>query len=433
ALAIALIILAFLLDMLNYSFMQIQIHYLDEKKISYMEYRFPSLYYLFNPQKKTNRYYIRFIKEGFGNIVVSSRVDTSRLIRALQKNNKDLNRYLDELLYLWNAQLAPFNKINSKQELKHRLYYYDPANRHPIYYERTKMLHQAQDIESIDALLAQGATINDLNRQGQHILHFAQDSNLTKYIITLGASINYPDMRGHTPIMKAIQNYQKTQNQEYLKIIKLFLAHHADTRKALSVTHDIEIAKLLLTYDANVNEIDPFGHSVLHDLVHQAKQNPKNYYAIINFLIDNKADINHTDNIKRSLLHKTTDPSMIILLLDKGIDTTLRNHRDKSAYEYWLSKYEELKRYPFNVYHLRSHKAYFNAVRTYENYFHLAPKIKQFEPHRVYAQYELKKHKESMGWKRLQIGVIVRLIKYNVRSKLKRDLPLLYYLLYKFY
>ncbi|MBN2824525.1 MAG: hypothetical protein JXQ76_04305 [Campylobacterales bacterium] len=404
ALAIAVIILAFLVDMLNYSFMQIQVTYLHDKKVSYGEYRFPSLYYLVYPSKKTNRYYIRFIKEGFGNIVTSNRVDMSHLIRTLKKNNKDLNRYLDELLYLWNAQLAPFNKINSKQELKHRLYQYDDTNKYQIYYQHTKMLHQAQDIESIDALLAQGATINDMNRQGQHILHFAQDSNLTQYIISLGASINYSDMRGHTPIMKAIQNYQKTKNQEYLKIIKLFLAHHADTRKALRVTHDIEIAKLLLAYDANVNEIDPFGHSVLHDLIGD--------YTMVEFLLDHKADINHTDNIQRSLLHKTTNPNIIRLLLYRGIDTTLRDHTGKRAYEYWLSNYEALKKYPLDVYSVRHHKAYYDAIVAYENYLHLPKKIKEFEPQIVYYASKSKKHEQSIGWNRVQSNALSLIIKY---------------------
>ncbi|KIM06807.1 MAG: hypothetical protein KU38_11980 [Sulfurovum sp. FS08-3] len=71
AFAIALVILAFLIDMLDYSFKQIQNSYLEQQKISYMEYRFPSFYYLIYPQKKSNRYYTRFIKEGFGNIITS--------------------------------------------------------------------------------------------------------------------------------------------------------------------------------------------------------------------------------------------------------------------------------------------------------------------------------------------------------------------------
>jgi len=379
AFAIALVILAFLIDGLNYSFMQIQVTYLHDKKVSYGEYRFPSLYYLVYPSKKANRYYIRFIKEGFGDIVTSNRVDTPRLIEALQNKNLNPHRYLDELLYIWNAQLAPFNAINSKQELKNRLYNYDPINKNSHHFQRTARLHQAKDKESIDALLLQGATINDLNRQKQHILHFVQDIDLAQYIISLGASINYPDIHKNTPIIHAIQNYQKTKNQAYWEIIKLFLQNHADTRKALRITYDIEIAKLLLSYDANVNEVDIYGHTVLHDLIYLAQQNPTKYQEVIGFLIDNGANINHTDNIQRSLLHKTTRPDIITLLLDKGIDTTLRNCSGQTAYENWLSHYEGFKKYPQNIYNAKHHKTYYDAIVAYENYLHLPKKIKKFE------------------------------------------------------
>ncbi|MEA2029055.1 MAG: ankyrin repeat domain-containing protein, partial [Campylobacterota bacterium] len=377
ALAIASIILLFIFDILNYSFMQIQIHYLNKHKISYFEYRFPTLYYLLQPSKKTNQYYTRLIKDGFADVVGGGNVKTSRLIRALQKRNRILPHYYDEILYFWNKELAPYNKIHSKKELKHRLYLYEDSNKHTHYYKRTKALHQAKDKASIKALIAQGATINDLNRQQNHILHFVKDSTLAKFIIASGGSINTLNMFKHTPLIEAIKNYQKTKNSEYLKIIKLFLNHRADIRKALKFTQDIEVAKLLIKYGANVNETDSHGISVLHHLLRT------NNHTIIEFLIDCGANINHQDNLGRSLLHRTTNPKMITLLLQKGINTNLRNKHGKTALKHWESTYEAMKNYPKNVYKKSHHDAYLKAIETYKEYFNPTQKATKIEPKKV--------------------------------------------------
>ena len=377
AFAIASIILLFIFDILNYSFMQIQINYLAKEKISYFEYRFPTFYYLFQPDRKINRYYTRLIKDGFADVVGNGNVKTSRLIRALQKRNRILPHYYDEILYFWNKELAPYNKIHSKKELKHRLYLYEDRNKHAHYYQRTKALHQAKDRATIKALIAQGATINDLDRQQNHILHFVKDSTLAKFIVAMGGSINTQNMFRHTPLIEAIKKYQKTKNSEYLKIIKLFLNRRADIRKALKFTQDIEVAKLLIKYGANVNETDLHGISVLHYLLRT------NNHAIIEFLIDSGANINHQDNLRRSLLHRTTNPKIITLLLQKGINTNLRNKHGKTAVEHWKYKYEAMKNYPRNVYKKSHHDAYLKAIETYKEYFNPTQKIKTIKPTKV--------------------------------------------------
>jgi predicted LPLAT superfamily acyltransferase len=114
------------------------------------------------------------------------------------------------------------------------------------------------NIEIMQALIAAGANLNAVNRDGNSALMLATDSNLTesaKVLVNAGADVNLRNHKRYTPLINAVTR----GNQE---VVKLLLAHKAEInaetaegRTALMVAYEngsFEMVQLLM--DASANE-----------------------------------------------------------------------------------------------------------------------------------------------------------------------------------
>lgn len=108
--------------------------------------------------------------------------------------------------------------------------------------EKLTPLHLAAedgDVECVNLLIQNGASIESRNRKKQTPLHLAalsQCSETLEYLLMKGADPNAADMDGRTPLHSAI----------------------------VKVTRSLECVRLLLKASANVNQADAFGYTPMH-------------------------------------------------------------------------------------------------------------------------------------------------------------------------
>ena len=108
-------------------------------------------------------------------------------------------------------------------------------------------------------LVRSGANVDDVDQQGQSLLHMAARGAhfaLVDFLISKGANVNIQDMSGQTPLHHACRIRD-------IAIVKLLLKSKIDTeilshngRTALHVAvelGDVPLARLLLLYGANIN------------------------------------------------------------------------------------------------------------------------------------------------------------------------------------
>ena len=154
---------------------------------------------------------------------------------------------------------------------------------------------EGYDTEVIKTL-KMGADINSVNENGASPLFIASfngNTTLVRVLVQRGADINQPAQGGATPLYVAVQ-----QGHDY--VAKHLLKNGADSNIAAGQFYDspltvlasengnVEIAKLLLDYGANINFTNSAGISALYF----SAQN--NYLPLAKLLIENGASINLT-------------------------------------------------------------------------------------------------------------------------------------------
>ncbi|MEY2393612.1 ankyrin repeat domain-containing protein [Wolbachia endosymbiont of Tettigetta isshikii] len=136
-----------------------------------------------------------------------------------------------------------------------------------------KLLHAAVEkgyLKIVEDLLKYGADVNTLHnstsKEGFTPLHSAakiKQEEVAKLLISYEADINAQDKTGKTPIFYAIENAD-------LKITKLLLTNRAnvkDNPELLNIAvkkECIEIVEALLQHDADINSSDKYGRTALH-------------------------------------------------------------------------------------------------------------------------------------------------------------------------
>jgi ankyrin repeat protein len=148
-------------------------------------------------------------------------------------------------------------------------------------------------IECFEFLIEKGANVNLSDSQGRTPLQFAVVCKAVKHLTSLikhKANINAADIGGYTPLMKA---YSK------------------------------EIARLLIQAGADVNAQSYEGYSVLMCHIDTADD-----LEICLLLIENGAQVNHTNNYGNTHLHQAArmgKKELVELLLVNGADINIAN------------------------------------------------------------------------------------------------------------
>jgi ankyrin repeat protein len=170
-----------------------------------------------------------------------------------------------------------------------------------------KLLHAAVEkgyLKIIEDLLKYGADVNTLYnstfKEGFTPLHSAaknKQEEVAKLLISYEADINAQDKTGKTPIFYAIENAD-------LKITKLLLTNRANIKDSpdllnIAVKKEcIEIVEALLQHDADINASDKYGRTALH---FTALSESEGFFG---FLTNEDPDINIKGEIAKLLLSK---------------------------------------------------------------------------------------------------------------------------------
>ncbi len=232
---------------------------------------------------------------------------------------------------------------------------------------------RANDLDSVKALLAAGADINQVTAYGWSPLLVATQNRyyrLGAYLIEHGANVNLPNKGGWTPLYLATDNRNiengdypvRKPDMDHLEFIKILLDHGADVNARMkdstetrtvftnqwldengataflraSQSGDLELMKLLLEHGA-----DPKIDTVLHVTALQVaagigwvegityEWSPKATYEAVKLLLDLGLDVNAQADTGRTALHGAAHKGrtdVIQLLADHGAKLDVRDY-----------------------------------------------------------------------------------------------------------
>lgn len=176
--------------------------------------------------------------------------------------------------------------------------------------EGKTLLHQTKSAKLAEFIIAQGVDVNSKDENGNTLLHFAvlkENYELVNLLIYKNADLNLKNQENEAPLNLAIG-----------------LAYRGGI-------YNPQIAKLLINNGADINVKNPIENlSLLHLAV---KKNDKGF---INFLLDKGININAKDSSKSTALHSIIkhfedDNQITLLLIKRGANICIRNHKDKSS------------------------------------------------------------------------------------------------------
>ncbi|KAK2722323.1 hypothetical protein QYM36_002753 [Artemia franciscana] len=172
----------------------------------------------------------------------------------------------------------------------------------------TELVHAAVEngyVNIVEDFFKYGANVNALlGRSGLTLLHNAvinKQEEVANLLISNEADINARDENGKTPIFYATENAD-------ISLTKFLLANVKDSPEVLFKaveTECVEIVKVLLRYDADVNATDKYGRTALHRIALQDNgfavvrkcKSPEVKDAIAKLLLNRGAGVN-TQTIK---------------------------------------------------------------------------------------------------------------------------------------
>lgn len=188
--------------------------------------------------------------------------------------------YVDEYLMFNGGNLKLYIKLgvglNSKDLLQHCLTKYSRDNYQ--YY--------------IDSLLHKGVNINQFNSFGETILHFAiahYHIEIFLYLLSRGSDILKKDVRGISPLSKAIQygknEYVSILYDKYLESGNSIQIHEKPLHVAI-VFNQYKIIELLLQKGLNINVVNEQNETALHlAITHGTSE------AVIKLLVENGSNL----------------------------------------------------------------------------------------------------------------------------------------------
>ena len=153
------------------------------------------------------------------------------------------------------------------------------------------------NLETIELLISRGANVNAIDDTHHTPLHLCNNKEIAELLIDSGANVNAKTKRsGETPLFSATHGAAQGASksyQKYLGLTKMLLAKGADVNiklrsgsmlgydephrektgdtvlhgavRSYSEKHAMEIAKLLITHGANINDRNIIGNTPLDE------------------------------------------------------------------------------------------------------------------------------------------------------------------------
>lgn len=199
-------------------------------------------------------------------------------------------------------------------------------------------------------MISRGSDINKRNKDGQLAIFLAIQNNhadVVRYLIENGADLTLQDQYAGTPLHNAAY-------MGNVEIAKLLIDAGADvnavsnrdrgTPICIAVMEDkVEMVKFLLEKGADPNvRIGYYEETLLHFSV----SNVSNGIEITKILLDSEMDINTVDKLGKTPLHALTlsiwtGPTVEIManfLMEKGADRNLKDNNGMTALHYATQK-----------------------------------------------------------------------------------------------
>lgn len=266
-----------------------------------------------------------------------------------------------------------------------------------------------EQINTVKLLIEKGCNVNEKDGNGKTILHeMCRKGNvdITKLLINNGAKLNEQSNTGKTELFYGIEPIKENS----IEIIKILLKNGANVnlkdKNEGTLIHKLageqnkeqeskKLMRLLIVKGAKIDERDKHGYTPLmnicyfHDNLEMIKLLIKNganpekvdkqnkrainlacansQTKIVNYLMRYEKDINRQDIKGNTLLHEVCQnqylkiDEIVELLIEKGIDTKIKNNDNETALEMMKNKNFQ---YNGNIKFLESYELFIEMQKT---------------------------------------------------------------------
>ena len=177
-------------------------------------------------------------------------------------------------------------------------------------------------------LIERGADVNEKDKNGYQILHYAvlsDNPKMIKLLVDHGADVNAKANNGWTVLHSAVLNGNVEAIHAKTRVI--FTTTPVIKGEGIYLKGNLEVVQWLVEYGADVNAKDNDGCTVLHSAVENGNLD------VINYLVKHGADINAKDYYGRSILHYTAsrvkmNNLLLYTSLGFGLAKPLKQHEE---------------------------------------------------------------------------------------------------------
>lgn len=203
---------------------------------------------------------------------------------------------------------------------------------------RSKKFNEAK----IETIFQSGVPLDWSNESSESFLHLCAKDNKTssiQWLLKHKANINITTYNNITPIFYAVENNCEESVRLLVKKganLKFKNNFNRNVLQDAVFKDNIKIIKNILEGDVDINNADENGYNILFDAVHTNNIETLELIASIKGL-----NLNQRDNNSNSVLYESfvlNNHNVFSLLVEKGIDLSLKNDKGIDAIVYYLEK-----------------------------------------------------------------------------------------------